>query len=306
MKTGEKIKNYCPACCRRTNHLVLFSKEVHSDSDIYIETYYYSVIECAGCSYISYLTENVDAEDLIQDGEGNWLPSISIEVFPKVIKNRKQAIEAYYLPDKIKTVYSEAIKAFAAECYLLSGVAFRAVIEAICLEKKIAGRDLSTKITNLVKSKLITEKEAERLHPIRFMGNDSVHEMAVPTTKALYIVLNIIEHLLNNLYIIDEQIKYNLETVISNFADFKILLSSKIKQHKVGESLQLTDLLGKSYRRLHNKVSEFEIELQKQIDSGEYLKLKMGDIISNSDPKKVIQKYIIEEPQKDLDDEPIF
>jgi len=304
MKVGDKIKNYCSLCCRTTNQQVLYSKKIDSEDHNYNETTYYAVIECAGCDYISYRTENVDHEHIMPDENGNWFPLITIEIFPKAIKNHKRVINRYNLPDKIGIVYIEAVKAFASECYLLTGVAFRAVIEAICLDKGIKGRDLDSKITNLVKAKLITEKEADRLHPIRFMGNDSVHEMTVPTTKALYIVLNIVEHLLNNLYIIDQQIQYHLETVISNFEDFKSLLNEKLKKHTIGDSLSLTQLLGKSYRRLHNKFLEFETELQTQIDNGEYLNLVRGDLIPNLDPKKVIQKYTVINIEEEDDDSP--
>jgi len=293
MKTGDKLKNYCITCKRTTNHIVLYSKEVESDDFYYDETTYYTVIQCAGCDNVSYRTQNIDQMHPEHDEYGEWGPSITISTFPRVLKKHTNTIRRNFLPKQIGIVYEEAIAAFTAECYLLTGVAFRAVIEAICIDKDIKGKDLNAKITNLVKGKLITENEADRLHAIRFMGNDSVHEMSVPTTDKLYIVLSTVEHLLNNLYIIDKQIKHKLETVIGSYDEFKTLLESKLMDCKIGEVLSLIKILGKSYRRLNNRAAEFEIELQKEIDSNSFKYLSKAEIVLNPDSKKQYHNYTI-------------
>lgn len=293
MEIGKQIKNYCSKCFRNTNHNILYFKSFEGEHFYEDYTIYYSIVECAGCNRISYRTEQIDVGNPVQDEYGEWGPSVDVHEYPKVLKKHRYSIRKHQLPAKIGVVYDEAIKAFASECYLLTGAAFRAVIEAICLDKAIAGRDLNAKIINLAKSKLITEIEADRLHPIRFMGNDSIHEMTVPSTRSLYIVLSTVDHLLNNLYIIDAQIKQVLETVISNFEDLKLLLDNKLSSFNIGDCLSLRQILGKSYRRLNNKVLEFETELQLRIDDGTYLKLSKGDVVPNIDPKKVIQNYII-------------
>ena len=114
-------------------------------------------------------------------------------------------------------------------CYLLSGVGLRAVIEAVCIEQSITGRNLEVKINNLVKNKLITEKDANRLHSIRFLGNDSVHEMDVPNEAKLRAAIEIVEHMLKNLYLIDIEASEHLDTIISNYDDFKALFLRKYR-----------------------------------------------------------------------------
>lgn len=161
---------------------------------------------------------------------------------------------------------------------MLAGVGFRAVIEAICLDKSISGRNLETQINNLSRNRLITDKESERLHAVRFLGNDSIHEMLVPTERALYLVLEIIEHLLKNIYLFDFQTKPILDTFISDYEDFEELLIKELKKYNSGDEFPLAKYLGKDVRRLNGQLSVFESELIGKINNGEFKKLGIGSI----------------------------
>jgi len=172
-------------------------------------------------------------------------------------------------------------------------VAFRAVIEAICLEEEVPRRNLEKKINNLVRQKLITEKEAKRLHPIRFIGNDSVHEMKVPNENSLGIVLNIIEHLLNNIYLIDYDSEGVLETVIDKFYQFERLLKQCIRKMNDGDEIPLAKILNKNVRRFNSKLNDFENELIVKINNNEYRSLSIGkvDVYGNDSIQR--QHFII-------------
>lgn len=222
--------------------------------------------------------------------------------FPQSIEKTQTVVgNVYILPEKIRIVYDEAIKAFKANCYLLAGVGFRAVIEAVCIDKQIPGRDLESKINNLAKNRLITDKEADRLHSIRFIGNDSVHEMAVPKEKALYIVLDIIEHLLKNLYLIDHQAKGQIDTITSTYTEFTELLNKHLRQHKVGDEFPLAKYFGKDTRRLSGRLSEFEAILVEEIGAGNYEHLKIGKFEPFGNSSEKVQHFIISSPPKDED-----
>lgn len=191
----KKIKSYC-ACCRfKTNHTIIFSTEKSFRSDDFNSSTIYEVIECDGCNGISFRKKYSDDTMLTGgDDDGNYNYYDEIDIYPSVLEDHKILSGYYYIPAKIRTVYLESIEAFKAKSYLLTGLGLRTIIEAICLEEGIKGKDLAEKIKNLLKSKLITEKEEKRLHPIRFIGNDSGHEINVPSEKKLYIALYIIEH----------------------------------------------------------------------------------------------------------------
>jgi len=212
------------------------------------------------------------------DEHDNWTHDITVNVYPSSLKHHRPISEQYLLPPEIRTVYSESIEALKADCKLLAGVGFRAVIEAICIDKNIAGRNLEIKITKLLTNKLITDKEAERLHAVRFLGNDSVHEMAVPKEKALYVVLEIVEHLLNNIYIIDHHAKPVLDMYITDFDDFQELLVKKLKIFNTGDEFPLAKFLEKDVRRLNGQAESFEASLIAKIQAGEFNKLTIGAI----------------------------
>jgi hypothetical protein len=178
--------------------------------------------------------------------------------------------------------------------YLLAGVGFRAIIEAVCIEEDIKGKDLLHKIDNLSKKRLISEKEAERLHSIRFLGNDSVHEMEVPPISKLMLVLRIVEHLLSNLYLFDVQVKNELDSIINNYKDFESLLNKNIMKLAVGQTLTIKKTFGKESRRfLGENLPLFEAELISKIKKGEYDYLSLdSSVTTQSQP--IIQVYKVE------------
>lgn len=281
MSTTTEIKSkksYCDNCQNETNHAILFNKKVSSDSEGYDYDTKYLTIQCMGCENVSFRQEFHDYEATYPDDNDNWVHDITVTLFPQPLKNHKAFSEQYLLPKQILTVYNETLEALKSNCYLLAGMGFRAVVEAICIDKAITGRNLELKINNLSRNRFITDKEAERLHAVRFMGNDSVHDMAVPKEKALYVVLEIIEHLLNNLYIIDHHAKNAIDTFITNQEEFEELLLKKLKQFKKGDDFPLAKFLGKDVRRLNGQTITFETELINQITLGEFAKLKIGDV----------------------------
>lgn len=292
MTKENSIKSsYCVRCDYDTLHTILHKERIDGDED-YQCIVLYMISKCNGCESVSFRKEFVDFENSYPDENNNWEPEVTVTTYPQ--KSIQQKLNNIYtLPEKIRIVYSEAINAFNANCFLLTGVAFRAVIEAICLDKNVPGKDLAKKIDNLVKQKLITEKEAQRLHSIRFLGNDSVHEMSVPEKTKLLIVLNIIEHLLNNLYLIDYQLEYHLETVIAFYPEFELLLNINLKNYMSGDELPLAKILGKSVRRLNGKIQDFENELVAKIKSGDCANLSVGKIDVYGNATNKVQHFII-------------
>ncbi len=288
------LKSYCENCQFETNHSILFKKVLRSQSEEYNCATIYLTVQCMGCDSISFRKEFHDFFDAFPDDYGNWVYDTTLTLFPQTLKNHKDFNDQHLLPDKIQTVYNESLEAIKANCRLLAGVGFRAVVEAICIDKAITGRSLELKINNLLKSRFITDKEAERLHAVRFMGNDSVHEMAVPNENALYVVLEIIEHLLNNLYIIDNHAKKVIDGIITNQNEFEKLLLEKLYYYKKDDDFPLAKFLSKDVRRLNGQINNFEVELKNQITSSKFTKLKIGDVKNfGTNPSAPSQHFIV-------------
>ena len=47
---------------------------------------------------------------------------------------------------------------------------------------------------------IINKQEFEALHELRFLGNDAVHQLEVPTVSDINNALDIIEHLMEDIY----------------------------------------------------------------------------------------------------------
>ncbi|MHC8949598.1 DUF4145 domain-containing protein, partial [Sphingobacterium hungaricum] len=188
------------------------------------------------------------------------------------------------LPDKIRIIYIETIESLTNNCYLLAGVGLRTIIEAVCIDQKITGRTLENKINNLVKNKLITEKDGQRLHSIRFLGNDSVHDMDVPNENKLKTALEVIENLLKSLYLIDIELDHHLDTIIVKFEDFKNLIFRKVNSNLiiVGEEKNLVEILGKDMRRIERSyLTNFVSQLTEEIENNIIKSLSIGKIENN-------------------------
>ncbi len=289
------IKSYCRTCCNENNHKVLFKETINRDTEDYQCATDYSTIRCLGCGTISFREDFHDYEAMYPNDQDEWEHSITITIYPPFLKDHRKLEGAWRLPDSIETVFEESVNALKANCNLLAGAGFRAVIEAICLDKSIKGRNLELKINNLTKEGLITKKECERLHSVRFLGNDSIHEMKVPDKKQLKVVLSIIEHILKNIYLIDLEIGKTLETPITQFPKFKILLKKKLETFKNLDEFPLVKFLDKDVRRVKDYFVPFEAELLKEINNGTFTNLKIGAIKSYGGSTGNVQHYVVNE-----------
>lgn len=292
----EKIRSYCVSCKNSTNHDVVFCEiEKSTNEDGLDFIIYYYTLKCSGCENISFRKDFHDHSSYFYNNLGEVEIPITTNIYPPYIHKHKTLDGIWMLPLKIRKIYEESISALKAKCLILSGAGFRGVIEAICLDKTIKGRDLETKINNLAKQGLITKTECDRLHSIRFLGNDSIHEMKEPNKVQLIAVLNIIEHLLNNLYLIDNEFGYALEKPISKYSKFKELIELKISKYNIGDEFPLIKYLGKDKRLVKDKFSEFESQLKVEIESGKYNYLKIGNIKQYSGSNGSVQHYIIKD-----------
>lgn len=294
--SNKILRNYCSFCKNETKHTILFERIFEGDFQEY--KIHKQTVECLGCEYVSFRIEehafwdinpdafyyNEDDEEIEIEGEEKY--KIDIETFPYNLTGHSQLKNLYNVPNQIRSVYDQTILAFKGKSYLLAGVGFRAIIEAICIQEKIKGRNLEIKINNLAKNRLITERESERLHTIRFLGNDSVHEMEIPKEGKLFLVLDIIENLLKNLYILDKEAKSILDTIITEYSDFEDFLWSCSEKLNEKEDKTLKEILGKHIRRIKIDLENVEKIVISRINSKHIEFLKLGEIKNNSDNTK--------------------
>ena len=117
--------------------------------------------------------------------------------------------------------------------------------------------------------------------------------MLAPEPKKLFVVLNIVEHLLNNLYLIDKDADNVLETIINKYNEFEELVWYNSNKLNDGEEISIKNLLGKQFRRMENEnLVKFVQKLIQNIEDKNIDWLLINDVETNTN-KIDNQKLII-------------
>lgn len=285
----KTVKCYCASCDRTTIHTIVSSESMTSPDELYWWTTSYCIVKCCGCETVSFLTETTEEGNVNYDDNGELFYQKEYRTFPHHKPFAKPINNLWPIPSNIANIYKETISALDNSSFLLAAAGFRVIVEAICLDIQIEGKTLETKINNLCKKGIITKNDRDRLHSIRFMGNDSVHSIKKPDTLQIRLVLDIIHNMLNGLYVLTDKCKEILEGPISNYNDFLNLLEEGLKKRKIGEVDILKNLLPPSRRLINEDRSIFENQLKEKIKSGDYKKL----IICPPPPQGKHQQYKI-------------
>ena len=249
-----KEKIFCKNCkgLRNQTEIEKIEKRGGDEEGDYQWYQSYSIIQCNGCDNISFYQEYGDTEMFETGPYGEQDYYFDKYVYPPYLKQGEEIKFKYYLPDKIRIIYQETLDCFKSNSSILTAGGLRAIIEAICNHLKIKGKNLADRIEGLSKNGHLTKAESKRLHSVRFLGNDALHEIEKPKEEHLYLLLDIVNHLLSNLFINDKKIKGKIETIIDNYEDFIRLIQNKIDKEMIGKKFTLNGILDKS-RRLVTK-----------------------------------------------------
>ena len=184
--TEQKID--CRECLRPTKHNLL-----HSVDMVSVEwNEKYQIIQCMGCESISFCRIS------FQNNQSN--NKEEIDLYPSRIRGR-QKLKIESLPPTIAEIYEEIHLALSNKLLVLATIGIRTLIEAVCDEKNSAARSLRDKINSLVDMKLLTQKNASNLNKLRSFGNMAAHEVKTPSEQILHNSMDIIEHLLKEVYL---------------------------------------------------------------------------------------------------------
>lgn len=263
-------KYFCRNCKGLRNQTELHKVEQRGqDDDGYFQWIdKYLIIKCNGCETISFLNiyGNTEMTRPI-DNYGEYEYYDDEFLYPCSLEKSYEIENQEYLPEKIRMIYAETINALKANSYILTAGGLRAIIEALCNHLKIRKDSLEERINLLNEKGHLTVSESKRLHSIRFLGNDALHEIEKPKKEHLYILLDIINHLLVNLFVNDKKIKDQIETLIDNYEDFFRLLKNKINKEMINKEYSIIQIIGKSKRLFpKGKISEFEVQLIEEIN----------------------------------------
>lgn len=292
MSEKNTLKNYCNECDKDTNHIVLEQHTWHSDPEDYDHSQYHKLVKCLGCDNVSLRIEDHDLFFTVQNNDGEWIPDITIKNYPKKLQNHKKIDHDYLIPQLVRNIYKEVLLTLQEDAKILSSLGLRACIESVCNHLEITGGNLAIRINKLSTAGYISKKDAERLHAIRFMGNDSAHEIKAPKVDSLKIALEIVEHLLKSVFILPEQANGYLDTIVDKYELFETLLEKHLTNFNNGDEYPLYHFFEKDWRRVQDFISNFQTELIENINNSNFNLLEVGkkDINQKGDE---IQHFII-------------
>lgn len=294
MAENTHITSYCKSCGKDTNQLIVKEYFVPYDPNDYPEELYYQIIKCAGCDYVSFRIMQIDLQNEHYDFNGDLYYPENVTNYPVPLKGHKefQWFELAELPIIVKSIYQNTLKSYANDSKILTGIGLRTCIEAVCNDKGIEGKSLESRINKLKTSGFISISDTNHLHGIRFMGNDSAHDIKQPNDRELEIALRIVEHLLSSIYILPKISNGTLQTVIDNYKDFKTLLIKLLNDNfKSGDEHGLFRFLDKDYRRCQENIEDFEKQIIKDIQNGDFTDLQLGAIKKYKN--KNIQNFLV-------------
>lgn len=195
----------CQQCGCETRHKVMTETHAHysyadGNVDVWLK---HRILQCQGCMTESFCKEYQCSEEMDYDPntEQPFLP-VERTLYPSPTTGRAEMPAAHHLPTGVAAIYRETLAALGAQLPISAGFAIRAIIEAVCIDKAIPGRNLELRIDGLNSTGLITSAAAAILHNLRFMGNAAAHEMKAHSIQEISTALDIVEILLQNVYVL--------------------------------------------------------------------------------------------------------
>ncbi len=213
---GQKGWLFCNTCRNRTHHtckleqfptasFVRFDPDItDTDGTKYFGIpHFYRLWICDGCED-ALLEECWEGCKVIgPKGDQSFSEPLEVAWHPDRTEQSVPVRNFTSLPKTIANVYYETVFAHHGSLFLLCGMGLRCLIEAICVDQKITGKNLEAKIDGL--KKILPPATAEKFHVLRFIGNQAVHEFKEPEPDDLRIGIEICEDMLNFFYELDHR-----------------------------------------------------------------------------------------------------
>jgi hypothetical protein len=209
---GQSTKHHIRARYDRNNSREIDKslEESSSPSEIMFVKNYLT-LECCGCETISFRL--YEKYFILTGNEEENIPSyidynIIDLTYPSIKYNELRTKSIQSVPENLLFVYREIIDSYNFKTQLLCASGLRVIVEAICNDMNVKGKNLTEKIENLSKlGNVLSNKTSESLKGLKFIGNEALHKLVVPSEEELKIGIEIIEHVLKELYEIPYQKK---------------------------------------------------------------------------------------------------
>lgn len=203
---GQEIEIPCPQCNVKTYHLIKLDLMHYGNEEIQWEADY-QIVQCQGCKNISYRTAGWCSEDYDYYQDGSVHYNVAEELYPPRTEGKVGIVDTHLIPKDVRRIYKETLLALQSKQPVLSGIGLRALVEAVCKHQNAKSKGIYNKINELVPMGILTKNSADILHKIRTLGNDAAHEVKPHDSSQLWLAMEIIENMLEAVYIIPKKVK---------------------------------------------------------------------------------------------------
>lgn len=143
-------KVFCKECQQLTWHNILnrTEKRYNDDESGIWEITDFFTLQCLGCENVCLLIVYIFSEDI---NPVNGQPEEQISIHPSPYKSDRSEIDrVFYVPNQVKSIYLETLKAFNSGMLILTAIGIRSILEAVSIDQGIKDRGIETKINKII------------------------------------------------------------------------------------------------------------------------------------------------------------
>ena len=192
---------YCNTCRGTTRHALEFThhgQDGDPSEEQYLAEWTDELWVCCGCETATLVNrwEMPGVEGI------PGAPQPEVHCYPPRTHGKRSPGYFVKLPKPLSKLYKEIVESFNSGSMLLCTIGLRALLEGICKDKRITGRNLEKRIDGL--SKIFPNQSLiDSLHGFRFAGNDAAHDLEGMYPSEASHAIDLMEDLLNFLYELD-------------------------------------------------------------------------------------------------------
>lgn len=211
MAVGDSSRSKCAKCGGDVEFKTIAfgsSTETNDTEDIFVWTTW-SLDVCLHSGHVRFRRSKACSEEY--DDDGSIAEDVE-EMYPDDVRVWPNDL-VQSLSEELQEFYFETLVAYHAKSFVLTAAGVRAIVERACVEigiegvekiKKTGGKylksDLEGKIEELQNQGILV-RESSAIDQIRLLGNEGVHQLARPTMEELDNALDIVEHMLSELFL---------------------------------------------------------------------------------------------------------
>lgn len=202
------VTAHCNGCRRKTDHFV---RGTYSESRDYGDDERdlpgdgrYEILECCGCHDMVFRrTIWLEEDDYVSEGSGRLIRHPYIAYFPPVAVRHKPDWFGL-LGSKMQTVLRETYIALNADLRALAAMGARSVLDLAMQDKVGDCGTFKDKLNEMLRQHLINSDEKDLLEAALDAGSAAAHRGHEPSAEELSSVMDIVEHILQAIYVLPE------------------------------------------------------------------------------------------------------